>query len=277
MTNKKKPLIKGFALVAFFASLAGIYISFGLLKEDVLSTALTVFNYFPLEYGVTPATDMQGAMILGWFTTVLQIVTAGIIFSNGYFPKITRWIAIVSFALACGFDNWTDIVHRSGYLTGNMKVSIVTTFSFYTVGSEVLQALSWAVMITFWRTAISDVMWGWAVFLAGIRSIKNEMNNFHRSAGNIEKLNRNSEGANTTNNNNNKKPYTPNKPQTYTRPQDNKPSSFKAPRPIHHSPTSPLAGKSSNRKYTEPVYNSLNNNQTYSPQSMSNFFDDDDV
>lgn len=180
-----KKIIMGLALVSFLASLAGVIISTLLLKEDVTSTAHTVFEYFPLKFQVKPAETWEGAMILGYFTSVLQIVAASIMFSN-YFSNRTRWSAAFAFVLSCFFDNWTDVVFRSGNLLGNIPVAIISTLSFYTVGSEVMSGFSWLVLFTFWRRAVSDLMWGLAMFNAGIRSIGSEWSRFVKAANTKE-------------------------------------------------------------------------------------------
>lgn len=179
----------GLALISFLFSIAGIVISALLLKEDVTSTAHTIFEYFPSKYGVTPASTWQGAIILGVFTSVLQVVAASVAF--GKFSIPSRGVAAIALVASLAFDNWTDIVFRSGNLTGNMEVAIVTTLAFYTIGSEITQGLSWLVFAGTWRVAISDFMWGWAKFGAGWQSIGSEWKNFQRAARNKEFSERN--------------------------------------------------------------------------------------
>lgn len=181
MKNK----IAGLALISFLASVAGIIISFMLLKEDVTSTAHTLFEYFPFRYGVIPSATWTGAIILGLFTSVLQVVTASIMFSKN-FSKSNRFLAFVMFVASCAFDNWTDVVFRSGNLTGDVGVATVTTLAFYTVGSEVLQGFSWLIFLAMWRQGISDLMWGMARFQAGFSSIGSEWNNFKKAASRKE-------------------------------------------------------------------------------------------
>lgn len=171
----------GVSLISFLASVAGIIISFLLLKEDVISTAHTVFEYFPSRYGVTPSTSWDGAIILGVFISVLQIVSASVAFSNK-FSLPWRALAGASLLLSGLFDNWTDIVFRSGNLTGDTQIAIITTLAFYTFGSEITQGLSWLVLMTAWRPAISDFMWGWAKFIAGMASINGEWKHFKKAA-----------------------------------------------------------------------------------------------
>lgn len=176
--NKK---FTGISLASFLASCAGIVISFLLLKEDVISTAHTVFEYFPLKYGVTPSTTWDGAFILGLFITVLQIVSASVAFSER-FSVPWRALAGVSLLASGIFDNWTDIVFRSGNLTGDMRVAVITTLAFYTFGSEITQGLSWLVFMSSWRKAISDLMFGWASFTAGVDSIGGEWKRISQEA-----------------------------------------------------------------------------------------------
>lgn len=181
MKNK----IVGLSFISFIASIAGLVISFMLLKEDVTSTAHTLFEYFPMKYGVIPSSEWNGSIILGLFTSVLQIVSASVMFSKSFSPQ-NRWLAVIAFVASCGFDNWTDVVFRSGNLTGDVQVATVTTLAFYTVGSEVLQGFSWLIFFTSWRQGISDFMWGMARLQAGFGSISSEWSNFKRAAARKE-------------------------------------------------------------------------------------------
>lgn len=181
MKNK----ITGLALVSFLASIAGIVISFLLLKEDVTSTAHTLFEYFPMKYGVIPSSEWNGAIILGLFTSVLQVVSASIMFSKSFSAQ-NRWLAFIAFVSSCGFDNWTDVVFRSGNLTGDIQVATITTLAFYTVGSEALQGFSWLIFFNTWRQGISDFMWGVARLQSGFSSISSEWSSFKRAASRRE-------------------------------------------------------------------------------------------
>lgn len=184
--NKK---FYGVSLISFMAALAGVVISILLLKEDVISTAKTVFEYFPSRYGVTPSTSWDGAIILGVFTSVLQVVSASVAFSNK-FGLYWRILAALSLGLSAWFDNWTDIVFRSGGLTGDVRIATISTLAFYTFGSEVTQGLSWLVLVSSWRQAVSDFLWGWAKLGAGLSSISGEWKHFQKAAYNKEYSNR---------------------------------------------------------------------------------------
>lgn len=181
--NKTK--ITGLALISFLFSIAGIIISALLLREDVVSTAHTLKDYFPIRYNVTPSSTWEGAIVLGLFISVLQVISANVAFS-GRFSNTSRAVAFVGLISAVVFDNWTDVVFRSAYLTGDIKVAYATTIAFYTFGSEVLQGLSWLVFVSTWRTAISDIMLGAAKFGAGVKSISSEWKSFQRAANNME-------------------------------------------------------------------------------------------
>lgn len=216
MNNGK---LMGISLISFFAAIAGIIVSFLLIREDVTSTAHTLFEYFPSKFGVTPSSTWEGAIILGIFTSILQVVAASVAF-NKQFSTASRVIAFVAFVFACYFDNWTDIVFRSGNLMGNVKIATVTTLAFYTFGSEVTQGLSWLVFATNWRSAISDLMWGWAKVQAGFFSISAEWANFKRAAGNKENKDRGIENKQPSYNPSNKfKPQ--NKPNYVPAPKSN--------------------------------------------------------
>lgn len=180
--NKK---LMGLSLFSFLASIAGIAVSLMLLKEDVVSTAHTIFEYFPNTFGVTPSTSWEGAIILGVFVSILQIISASVAFSEK-FPRNSRILATVVLVASGLFDNWTDVVFRSGNLTGDMKVATITTLAFYTFGSEIAQGLSWLIFVSLWRPAISDLMWGYARLLAGFSSISAEWSKFQRAAHNKE-------------------------------------------------------------------------------------------
>lgn len=170
MNNKK---FFGIALISFIFGMAGIVISALLLKEDVLSTAHTVFEYFPSRYGVTPSTTWGGAKILGVFISVLQVVSASVAFSNK-FSMSWRILATASLGLSVWFDNWTDVIFRSGYGVGDRQIAMISTMAFYTFGSEITQSLSWLVIMSSWRAAISDGLIGMARIKAGLSSIKGE-------------------------------------------------------------------------------------------------------
>lgn len=124
-------------------------------------------------------------MILGVFITVLQIVSASVAFAER-FSVPWRVLAGVSLLASGLFDNWTDIVFRSGNLTGDMKVAVITTLAFYTFGSEITQGLSWLVFMSSWRKAISDLMFGWASFIAGLDSIGGEWKRVSQDASKKE-------------------------------------------------------------------------------------------
>lgn len=189
MTNSK---IVGFSILSFLAAIAGIIVSFLLLREDVLSTAKTLFEFFPMKYGVIPSSTWNGAIVLGLFTSVLQIVSASVALSSRY-GTWTRLLALMSLVASAWFDNWTDIVFRSGYLTGNTQIATISTLAFYTFGSEITQSLSWIVFLNIWRVAISDFMWGWAKLGAGFSSIKSEWRKFQSAARRVEDKERGTE------------------------------------------------------------------------------------
>lgn len=171
--------IAGVSLISFLSSIAGIAISFLLLKEDVISTAKTVFEYFPQQYGVTPSTSWDGAIILGVFISVLQIVSASVTFAKRF---STPWRLLAGISLLCSvyFDNWTDIIFRSGYGLGDKQVATITTLAFYTFGSEITQSLSWLVFVSLWRSAISDIMIGITKLNQGLDSIGAEWNQLNK-------------------------------------------------------------------------------------------------
>lgn len=182
MSNNK---VVGLHLVSILFAVAGIVISTMTIKEDVISTAKTVFEYFPLQYGVTPATTWAGALTLGIFISVFQVVAASVAFSKN-FHVTNRIVASFALGMTLVFDNWTDVVFRSGYLSGNVEIAWITTIAFYTLGSEIMQGLSWLVLISTWRLAVSDFMWGLAKLSAGLNSIAVEWRSFHRAAQNKE-------------------------------------------------------------------------------------------
>ena len=185
---KNKPINQQnntFVIVGFIAGVAGVIVSWSLLKEDVFSTAKTLFEYFPLTFGVTPASTWEGAQRLGWFTTILQIVAGTIAFTKGY----NQWLRLVSVLLlgvSVPFDNWTDVVYRSGFMQGNPMVAFITTAMFYTVGSELLQSFAWVIIISTWRQAIREIMRAGARVKAGVASISGEWDRIKRIAENTE-------------------------------------------------------------------------------------------
>lgn len=186
MTTKK---VVGLSVIGFFAAIAGVVVSTMLLREDVYSTAKTVFEYFPTKFGVTPSATWEGALVLGIFTSVLQIVAAYIVSSDKFSPTI-RWIAAPILGASMWFDNWTDVIFRSGYGAGNTKVATVSTLAFYTFGSEVLNSFSLLVVFSIWRSAISDLMWGTARLFQGVGSIAEEWVRFLGAAKRAERKDR---------------------------------------------------------------------------------------
>jgi hypothetical protein len=241
MSNGK---LMGISLISFFASIAGIIVSFLLIQEDVTSTAHTLFEYFPSQFGVIPSSTWTGAILLGVFTSILQVVAASVAFSNR-FANPSRVMAFVSFIFACYFDNWTDIVFRSGNLTGNVRIATITTLAFYTFGSEITQGLSWLVFANNWRSAISDIMWGSAKVQAGFSSIKSEWANFQRAAINKENKDR-GVGNKPQQINNQPKPIYPNN-NVYRPTTPNKP----APKPMPHFQPKPYPRESGYLKMLE--------------------------
>ena len=245
MTSSK---LVGFSILSFLASIAGIVVSFLLLKEDVLSTAKTLFEFFPMKYGVIPSATWSGAIVLGLFTSILQIVSASISLSPRY-GSWTRILATVSLIVSAWFDNWTDVVFRSGYLTGNTRIATISTLAFYTFGSEITQSLSWIVFLNIWRVAISDFMWGSAKLGAGFSSIKLEWKKFQSAAKRVEDKERGVDESLAS------------KPQSTVRPASsiNRPSSqtqsFRpAPRP------------DSKVRPSDPTYHSISYNPNIKPE-----------
>jgi hypothetical protein len=176
-----KTKLQGTTLILFIASLAGIYISLTLLSEDVISTAHTLFEYFPNKFQVIPASTWNGAIRLGLFITVMQVISAGVGSSNR-FSGVWRAIAWVLFGISLPFDMWTDMVYRSNEFQGNVWVAVVTTVGFYTFGSELLQTLSWLILIASWRVGIREGMWTMANLKQGVATIASEWHLMVRSA-----------------------------------------------------------------------------------------------
>lgn len=258
MSNGK---LMGISLISFFAAIAGIVVSFLLIREDVTSTAHTLFEYFPSKFGVTPSSTWAGAIILGIFTSILQVVAASVAF-NKQFSTSNRVLAFLTFVFACYFDNWTDVVFRSGNLTGNVKIATITTLAFYTFGSELTQGLSWLVFAHNWRSAISDIMWGWAKVQAGFSSINAEWANFRRAATNKESRDRGIENKVSVSTSSNKSQY-PNK-NVYNAPK-------KAATPV--MPTYHPIGTDKKpifpAPHPEPTYHPIGMNQKPIPHSQA--------
>lgn len=212
----------GVMLVSVIAAIVGLVVSFSLLKEDVLSTAKTLFEYFPSKFGVTPAMSWEGAIHLGIFVSVAQVVTISAA-SRVDLAKAIRWSAGAVIGPAILFDAWTDIVFRSGDFTGNPVVATVTTIAFYTFGSEFLQSLSWIVVLTSWRQAVRELMHFTAKLFEGIRSIGSEWAVIVRNARSQEQRSIVRSNPNTTYNadvgqpTHYKTPTTPSQSATYPR------------------------------------------------------------
>lgn len=190
MSQSKNKKFNVLNIIGLAAAVTGVIISALLIKEDVLSTKITLLTYFPEKFGVTPASTESGGAMLGWFTTVLQVVTA-FISGNKKMSGGTRFLSFMVFLAACAFDNWTDVVFRSGNLSGDVFVSVVTTLAFYTFGSELSQALAWIVIGNCWREAVSETMWLFANVSSGLSTIGREYENIKRHAQEREEKERN--------------------------------------------------------------------------------------
>jgi len=183
--SRKKGLFDNVAPVVVLFSIATMVVGISLLRDDVLSTAETMFRYFPEQFGVYPATDFTGAVVLGLFISVTQIVSL-VVATSPNFPKNIRWIAGFIYGTAAAIDGYTDVVHRSGGLKGDVPVSIGVTLGFYTFGSEFSTSLAAAVFGHFWRKATSDIMFGAAQFFAFLGNMAKEFSSYQRAARNRE-------------------------------------------------------------------------------------------
>lgn len=181
LANNRQSFFEKQPLVAILLGLAVGLVSLSLIKEDVISTAGTLFNFFPSKYGVAPAETYDGAVMLGIFTSLAQAIAMGIIPMRDI-KRGTRISAIIIFLIFLPFDNWTDIVHRSNYLSGNIWVSSGTTFVFYTFGSEVAAGLGWYAVFKFLRPAISQIMLLIASLIAFFGMIGKEWKNYMQVA-----------------------------------------------------------------------------------------------
>jgi len=187
-------------LIAFLVGLSVALLGTALIKEDIASTAETLFVYFPIRFGVTPSVTRTGAVFLGVFTSLVQAIAIGVATSKN-FTTSTRISAGVLFIIFLPFDNWTDIVHRSGYLSGNIWVAVATTIIFYTFGSEVASGLGWLAVALFFRPALSQLMLIFASVGAFFKVLKTEWRNYTRVAANranryVEERRKNLEGEN---------------------------------------------------------------------------------
>lgn len=181
--------VQGLRAIVLFISIAGIAVSASLFKEDVLSTAHTLFYYFPAIFGVIPAITYNGTIYQGIFVSVMQIVGAVVGFNSDIQSRGVRWLARIMFAISLPFDAWTDIVHRSNEFSGNIWIATVTTLFFYTFGSEIMQSLCWLLVVRYWRTGIAEILWTVANVWSGLKSIGTEWANFRRGADNFENRN----------------------------------------------------------------------------------------
>ena len=180
--NQRK--LNGLMIFLFLSSIAGIIVSYTLIEEDVLSTALTLFEYLPSRYGVRPAVEWEGAVRLGIFTTVAQIIS-GAIMGNKSIPKFWRWVAGIMFVVFMPIDYFTDVVHRSAYFTGNLPIAVVTTMIYYTLGSEMLQAASWVMLFMTWRVGIRELLWA---LTNVVEVVSNLGNDWRRMRGNANSV-----------------------------------------------------------------------------------------
>lgn len=191
MENKKKETKKityfeNMNLFIFLGALGASIIGFGLLKDDVLSTAYTMLDYFPKTFGVRPASDFNSAIIIGLFFSFTQVagLSAALTKEFGMKQRITGFVLFIAFMLG---DNWTDVVYRSQYLTGDIWISILVTGTLYTVGSEFSSGIAIALMTHYWRPALSEFLMLFATIQAKIGVLGKEWGSFSRAAKNREK------------------------------------------------------------------------------------------
>lgn len=173
--------LKKLSVIFFIASVVGIIVSSLGMYDDVMSTAHTLQIYFPITFGVTPSSTDGGNIRLGVFISVIQIITAAIALSDN-FSKRYRFSAFVLLVVSVVFDAWTDIVYRSGYLTGNLAVASVTTIAFYTFGTEILSGFSIALFMMTWRQALADIAWNIAYSFNSLSTIAPEYRYFLQAA-----------------------------------------------------------------------------------------------
>ena len=183
--TKKKGLFDNVAPVVVLFAIATLAVGISLLRDDVLSTAETMYTYFPQEFGVYPAMDFTGAIVLGLFVSVVQMVSL-VVATSPAFDKNVRVIAWIVYGILAFLDGWTDVIHRSNKLKGDVGVSVGVTLGFYTLGSEFSSSLAIAVIATFWRKATSDVLFGWAQISAFLSNIAREYSSYRRAANNRE-------------------------------------------------------------------------------------------
>jgi hypothetical protein len=161
----KNTEVKNLAFLITFFSIVVIGLGTGLLWQDVVSTKITIMEYFPSEFGVTPSTDEFGAYVMSAFTSAVEIVALFVLL-NKYFDSKYRVIAGVMYLVAFIFDSWTDVSMRSGWYKSEVSVqtAVAITFAFYTVGSELATSIAWLVLTYVGRK-------GWSEFLELITNI----------------------------------------------------------------------------------------------------------
>jgi len=182
-TLNEKSFFEKQPLTAFILGLAVALVATYLIKDDVISTAETLFNYLPIKFDVRPTEAWEGALVLGAFTSLVQAIAMGIMPMKDAKTGI-RISALVIFIIFLPIDNWSDIVHRSNYLSGNIWVAVGTTFIFYTFGSEIAAGLGWFTAFKFFRPAISQLMLLSASFFAFFGIVKAEWSRYMQVARN---------------------------------------------------------------------------------------------
>ncbi len=186
MANKKIVLKKENVLdkLPIFAVLVGVSLTaVGLffIKDDVYSSAKTLFEYFPAKFNVYPASKFENALMLGVFLSLIQAVTMAIVPSKNFSWKL-RLSSLIMLIISILLDNWTDVVHRSQYLQGNIYVATGITVGFYTLGSEIATGLGLYLIGLYMRPALSQLMLLWAMLGSLIDVIRSEWNNYVKVA-----------------------------------------------------------------------------------------------
>lgn len=241
--EKKFAYVKNLNIFIFLIGIAAAISGFSLLKEDVMSSAYTLLDYFPREFKVKPVSDLTGGIAVGLFFTFTQIAGLFAAMTKEFNIKV-RWTGAILFVLFMLIDNWTDIVYRSQYLSGDLVVSVLVTGTIYTVGSEFSSGVAVALVSSFWRSALSEFLMFFAILKNKASSLGRDWKRYDEAARRMEQRQENeertrlgqdgrplvsSDNQSRPNNNDNRNVGSDRKPYSEKRPNLNVPSRMPEP------------------------------------------------
>jgi hypothetical protein len=101
---------------------------------------------------------------------------------NDNFSRANRISATIGYIVFMVFDGFTDVTHRSQFLTGDIWVSVGITIAFYTLGAELLTGYSSMLVGQYWRRGVSDILLMLSSIIAFFKNVHKEWENYQRAS-----------------------------------------------------------------------------------------------